>query len=72
MTNKSTDIAVLKQLVLVGRYLTNSVIKTSYLHIGDIVNGTAETIEGAILQFSSDKTIQITKLCAFGSDGASE
>ena len=50
MTDESTDIhvAILKQLVLVGRYLTNSGVKTSFLHIGDIihVNGTAETIEG--------------------------
>lgn len=29
MTDESRDIAVLKQLVLVGRYLTNSGIKTS-------------------------------------------
>ena len=71
MTDESTDIAVLKQLVLVGWYVTDSGIKTSYLHIGDIVNGTAETIKGAILQFLSDKTLQITKLRAFGSDGAS-
>ena len=35
------------------------------------MNGTAETIEGAILQYLGDKTLQITKLCAFGSDGAS-
>ena len=35
------------------------------------MNGTAETIKEAILQYLSDKTLQITKLCAFGSDGAS-
>ena len=49
MTDESTDIAILKQLVLVGRYLTDSGIKTSFLHIRDIANGTAETIEGAML-----------------------
>ena len=69
MTDESTDIAILKQLVLVGRYLTDSGIKMSFLHIGDI-NGTAETIEGAILQYLSDKNLRITNLCAFGSDGA--
>ena len=70
MTDESTDIAILKQLVLVGRYLTDSGVKTSFLHIGDIINGTAETIEGAILQYLSDKNLRITNLCAFGSDGA--
>ena len=57
--------------MLVGRYLTNSGVKTSFLHVGDVVNGTAETIEGAILQYLRNKSLQITKLCAFGSDGAS-
>ena len=57
--------------MLVGRYLTDSGVKTSFLQIRDIMNGTAETIEGAILQYLGDKTLQITKLCAFGSDGAS-
>ena len=53
MTDESIDIhvhvAVLKQLVLVGQYLTDSGVKTSFLHIGDIISGTAETIERAIL-----------------------
>ena len=70
-SDESTDIAILKQLVLVGRYLTDSGVKTSFLHIGDIMNGKAETIEGAILHYLGNKTLQITKLCAFGSDGAS-
>jgi len=71
MTDESTDIAVLKQLVLVGRYLTDDGIKTSFLRITDIPNGTAETITGAMLKFVSDNTLHITRLCAFGSDGAS-
>ena len=71
MTGESTDIAVLKQLVLVGRYLTDSGVATTFLHIGDLANGTADTIERAMLQYISDKTLQVTKLCAFGSDGAS-
>ena len=32
------------------------------------MNGKAETIEGAILHYLGNKTLQITKLCAFGSD----
>lgn len=71
MTDESTDIAVLKQLVLVGRYLTDDGIKTSFLRITDIPNGTAETITGAMMKFVSDNALHITRLCAFGSDGAS-
>ncbi len=40
MTDESTDVSVLKQLVLVGRYLTNGEVKTSFLHITDLANGT--------------------------------
>jgi hypothetical protein len=69
MTDESTDICVLKQLVLVGRYLTDEGVKTSFLCITDIPNGTAETIEGAMLTYISDKALQSTRLCAFGSDG---
>ena len=37
MTDKSNDIAVLKQLVLVGRYkMSDSGVKTSFLHIQDM------------------------------------
>ena len=71
MTDQSTDISVLKQLVLVGKYLTDDGVKTSFMCITDIPNGTAETIEGAMLKVISVKTLQISKLCTFGSDGAS-
>ena len=71
MTDKSTDIAVLKQLLLVGRYLTDEGVKTSFLCITDIPNGTAETIEGSMLRFVRDKALKIVRLCAFRSDGAS-
>ncbi len=70
MNDESTDVSVLKQLVLVGRYLTNGEVKTSFLHITDLANGTAETIEGSILKYLSDNTLQVSKFCAFGSDGA--
>ena len=49
MTDESTDISVLKQHVLIGRHLTDEGVKTSFLCIKDIPNGTAETIEEAML-----------------------
>lgn len=46
MTDESTDISVLKQLVLVVRYvLPKGDITTSFLAIVDLQDGTAESIE---------------------------
>ena len=70
ITDETTDISVLKQLVLVCRYSTSSGIKTSYFQITDIPNGTADTIETALLQALREKEIDISRLRGFGSDGA--
>ena len=45
-------------------------VKT-FLLIKDIRDGTAETIEIALLQGLVDKSLDVTNLRAFGSDGAS-
>ena len=68
MTDETTDISVLKQLVLVCRNSTSSGIKTSYFQITDIPNG--NTIETSLLQALREKEIDISKLRGFGSDGA--
>ena len=52
-------------------YLTDEGVKTFFLCITDIPNGTAETIEGSMLKFVWEKSLQILRLCAFSSDGAS-
>ena len=44
-------------------------IETSFLHIGDIADGTAETIEGAIVAFMETNGLVINKLHSYGSDG---
>ena len=51
MTDESTDISVLKQLVLIICYLLpTGNVTTSFLAIDDMPDGTAETIEAAILK----------------------
>ena len=71
MTDESTDIAVLKQLFLLGRYVTASEgVKTSYLCIVDIPDGKAVSILGAIMYFLDGKLLNIAKFRGFGSDGA--
>ena len=56
---------------MITQILPLKIIDTSLYCITDIPNGTAKTIEGAMLKFMSEKALQITTLCAFGSDGAS-
>ena len=47
MIDESTDVSVLKQSVLVARYITDTEgVKTSFLNVADIFDGTAETNEG--------------------------
>ena len=71
MTDESTDISVLKQLVLVVRYLLpTGDVTTSFLAIDDLPDGTAETIEAAILKITDTKSVDLSKLRGFGSDGA--
>ena len=71
MTDESTDIAVLKQLVLLGRCVSATEgVKTSYLCVVDIADGKAESILAAILNFLDAKLLNIAKLRGFGSDGA--
>ena len=71
MTDESTDIAVLKQLVLLGRCVSATEgVKTSYLCIVDIADGKAESILAAILHFLDAKLLNIAKLRGFSSDRA--
>ena len=70
MTDESTDIAIFKQLVLVVRYMTETGVKTSLLLIKYIYDGMAETIETELLQGLVDKSLNVTTLRVFGSNGA--
>ena len=72
MIDESTDISVLKQLVLHGRYVSEAGQPCStFLRIVDLVDGTAERIEEAIKAYLAEKGLPFSKLMGFGSDGAS-
>ena len=71
MTDESTDISVLKQLVLVARYiLTTGDVTTSFVAIEDLAYGKAETIETAIIDITNKKSVEVAGHRGFGSDGA--
>ena len=68
--NLLTYVSVLKQLVLVVRYLLpTGNVTASILAIDDIPDRTAETIETAILKVTDTKLVNLSKLRGFGSDG---
>ena len=61
MTDESTDLAVLMQLVLVAMYMIEEG-KTSFLLIQDIQDRRAQTIEMEILKCRGEKSLDITRL----------
>ena len=71
MVDESTDISVLKQLVIYGRCVVDGELKSHFLGIKDLFNGTAETIETSLLQFLQDVGLSLSNVSSFGSDGAS-
>lgn len=72
MIDESTDISVVNQLVLYGRYVNETGEPcTSFLKIVDLFDGTAERIEEALQAYLTDKQLVFNRLMGFGSDGAS-
>ena len=71
LTDESTDISVKKQLVLVARYLSGKQVKTAFVEISDIPDGTANTITQAIHSFMAKRSLDINHLRGFATDGAS-
>ena len=71
LIDESTDVAVLKQLVVVARcILPSGAVETMFLDICDIQDGTASTIEHILLQCLKRYGLDISNLRGFGSDGA--
>ena len=67
---ESTDVSITIQLVLYGRY-TSEVGEpcSTFLHIVDLLNATAECIEEAIRAYLVEKELPTNKMMGFGSDG---
>ena len=71
MVDESTNVSVLKQLVIYGRAVTSGKLKTRYLKIVDIDDGKATTIVDAITSYLQSSGLDLNKISSFGSDGAS-
>ena len=70
LCDESTDIAIVKQLVVYVRYIKNGKTVTRFLKMQDLFDGTAVTIETALLEILSKLQIPLEKVAAFGGDGA--
>lgn len=71
MIDETTDVSVLNELVIYARYITPSAdVKTSFMSITALFNGTAETIEKAVATFLDDKDLSLSKMVGFATDGA--
>ena len=70
MIDESTDVSVLKQLVVYGRAVVDGKLESHFLGMRDLADGRAMTIERSLLEFLSDNGLEITNMSSFGSDGA--
>lgn len=71
MIDESTDVSILKQLVIYGRGVVKGELQCHFLGIRDLFNGQAVTIEKATLEFLQENNMDISQVSSFGSDGAS-
>ena len=71
MIDETTDVAVMKQLVIYAKYIENGAVQTRFLSMIQIRNGTASTIVEAVTKFCEEWNLDIKKMCGLGSDGAS-
>ena len=71
MIDETTDVAILKEMVVYVRYLSSEGKPcTQFLTITELPNGTAETVEKYLLRYLESKTIPLSCMVGFGSDGA--
>ena len=69
LINETTDVSIIKQMLIYGRYISNGETKARFLGIVELSDGRAVTITDALLQFCGKMDFEI--LFALGSDGAS-
>ena len=72
LVDETTDVSILKQLIINGRYLLDREVRSRFLGIVELPDGKAVTITDAIFQFCGKMDLDIhRRLFALGSDSAS-
>ena len=70
--DETTDVSVIKQLVVYCRYLVNAKVHSSFISILELPHSTAHTIVEAVCKLCEDLNLDVhNRLCGLGSDGAS-
>ena len=72
MADETTDVAVIKEVIVYARYLnSNREIQTAFIGMVEVKEGTASAIMAALEKVCNNCGVNLKKLVAFGSDGAS-
>ncbi|XP_069110144.1 zinc finger protein 862-like [Argopecten irradians] len=72
LIDETTDIAVLKQMTVMARFMTPEMkVRTAFLGLVDLPDGKADTIMAALETFFRENELPLNKLIGMGSDGAS-
>ena len=72
MIDETTDVSILKEMVIYVMYLTSEAkVYTGFLTINELPDGTAETVEKNITAYLEIKDMPLSRMVGFGTDGAS-
>ena len=71
MVDEATDVSVTKNLILYATFVEGRQVRTSYLGLLEVEDGTSNTITESILALLKKWNIDVRKMMGFRSDGAS-
>ena len=69
--DETTDVSVTKELIVYIRYICDGGVKSSFLKVLELPNGTAGTITDSVCGLFRDLGFEVGRCCGLGSDGAS-
>ena len=70
--DETTDVSITKQLIVYARYLVGGSVKTSFVRIVELPDGTAKSITESLCVLCSELNLDMAnRFCGLGSDGAS-
>ena len=69
--DETTDVSVKKELIIYIRYICKGDIKTSFIRVLELPDGTAHTINEAVCTLCREMGFDMQRLCGLGTDGVS-
>ena len=70
--DETTDVSVTKQLIVYARYLVGGIVRSSFISMLELPDGTAPSIVNAVCKLCQDLNLDMrNRFCGLGSDGAS-